>query len=118
MNSSDQDQLWREVFADEALAAVRAATLKAGMGAARARRRRRIVASAGLGSVSLVLILAAILRPERPAVRAAPVAVSPPETSSVKFISDQQLLALFPNRPVALIGPAGARKLVFLDAPH
>jgi len=33
----------------------------------------------------------------------------------VKFISADELLALFPNRPVALIGKPGSQQLVFLD---
>lgn len=42
-------------------------------------------------------------------------AVVPARDSGVKIISDAELLALFPDRPVALIGPRGRQKLVFLD---
>jgi hypothetical protein len=34
---------------------------------------------------------------------------------AVEFISDAELLALFPGRPLALIGPAGRQELVFPD---
>jgi len=34
---------------------------------------------------------------------------------AVQFINDDELLALFPNRPVALIGEPGKQRLVFLD---
>jgi hypothetical protein len=35
----------------------------------------------------------------------------------VKLINDDELLALFPDRPVALIGKPGQQQLVFLDKP-
>ena len=35
----------------------------------------------------------------------------------VKFITDEELLALFPNRSVGLIGKAGHQELVFFDQP-
>lgn len=41
--------------------------------------------------------------------------VVPARDSGVNIISDAELLALFPDRPVALIGPPGQQKLVFLD---
>jgi hypothetical protein len=37
--------------------------------------------------------------------------------ATVKRISDEELLALFPGRSLALIGPPGHQELVFLDAP-
>ena len=118
MNSSDQDRLWRDVFSDEKLEAMREATLRAGVAAARGRRRNRLILSAAAGMVAAGLALAVSWRRPQPPARLVPVAVARPAESSVKFISDQQLLALFPNRPVALIGPAGSRQLVFLDAIH
>ena len=39
----------------------------------------------------------------------------PADTVKVKFITDEELLALFPDRPVALIGRPGHQQLVFLD---
>jgi hypothetical protein len=33
----------------------------------------------------------------------------------VRFISDDELLSLFPGRPVALIGAPGQQQFVFLD---
>jgi hypothetical protein len=33
----------------------------------------------------------------------------------VKFINDEELLALFPGRPLALVGKPGEQQLVFLD---
>jgi hypothetical protein len=48
-------------------------------------------------------------------------AIEPPVESDsdtgVRLLTDEQLLAMFPGRPVALIGPAGDQRLVFLDEP-
>jgi hypothetical protein len=33
----------------------------------------------------------------------------------IKVISDEDLLALFPDRSMALLGPPGQQQLVFLD---
>jgi hypothetical protein len=38
-----------------------------------------------------------------------------PRPSTVEFISDEELLSLFPNQPLALVGPEGRQQLVFLD---
>jgi hypothetical protein len=60
----------------------------------------------------------------RPAASAPSTRVAPdnPGSGEVDRLTDDELLALFPNRPVALIGPAGRQKLVFLDqlraSPH
>jgi hypothetical protein len=47
------------------------------------------------------------------------VAISTPQAESrdVKFITDEELFALFPNRPLALVGKPGQQQLVFLDQP-
>jgi len=39
-----------------------------------------------------------------------------PPANRVKIITNEQLLALFPERPVALIGAPGTQRLMFLDA--
>lgn len=35
--------------------------------------------------------------------------------TSIKLVSEEELLALFPDRPVALVGPPEDRRFVFLD---
>ncbi len=44
-----------------------------------------------------------------------PSAIAQAETSPIHYLSDEELLSLFPGRRVALIGQADAQKLVFLD---
>jgi hypothetical protein len=35
--------------------------------------------------------------------------------TNIRLVSDEELLAMFPGRPVALVGPPEDRKFVFLD---
>ncbi len=35
--------------------------------------------------------------------------------TSIRLVSDEELLAMFPDRPVALVGPPENRQFVFLD---
>ena len=111
MKRSDQDRLLREVFANENLDRLRAASLATGLGALRQRRRRRTILAT---TASLALMLTAFLVIQR---RAARPEAAEEKISHVKFIDDAQLLALFPGRSVALIGVPGEQKLIFLDAP-
>jgi hypothetical protein len=63
--------------------------------------------------------------PPRSGVRQAPVAkgqgagvsVATLNVPPLKFITDEQLLALFPGRPLALIGKPGQQQLLFLGQP-
>ena len=44
--------------------------------------------------------------------------VYPAASQPVKIISDEELFALFPNRPLALVGKPGHQQLVFLGHPE
>ena len=111
----------------------------------RQRQRRRIVRACALVCLPLLLALGILIRlapwdksaqdgaqsqknyptgqaPESPTGRIA--SANPPVTAipapragrgAVKFITDEELFALFPNRPLALIGKPGQQQLVFLD---
>jgi hypothetical protein len=56
-----------------------------------------------------------------PAVASVPSELAPasPEEAApqVKFITTEELLALFPDRPLALVGPPGRQRLIFFDEP-
>jgi hypothetical protein len=118
MNFRDDDRIWRGVFADDELDPVRRASLEAGLSALRARRRkRRIWAVAGVVA-PMALIFATVVSRHRGGAPDA-LAIAPPSASAaptVKFIDDSELLALFPDRDVALIGPPGRQELRFLDS--
>lgn len=45
----------------------------------------------------------------------ATVPTPPADGRDAKFITDEELFALFPNRPLALVGKPGQQQLVFLD---
>ncbi len=133
MNRPEPDDLLKDVFADETLETLRQNSLGASLAALRARRRHRALRSAALASVP-VLALATVLlwretkEPATPQanistfavahlslkIYPAPLAASAPP---VPTISDEQLLSLFPNRAVALLGEPGREKLVFFDNP-
>jgi hypothetical protein len=113
MKRADQDRLLDGILGDESLAQLRHISLAGMLEAARARRRRRVVVSTvGALAVLFSLLVVATRRSEKiPSVEP----VSAPAAARVKFIDDAQLLALFPDRSVALIGPPGNQKLLFLD---
>ena len=132
MNRSHHDQLLKELLADESLEMVRHQSLERGMAAARRRRQRAGWTKGGLISVLLLAALWLLIpTPQRPAARnqvaheqvttnpatVATVVPSVKVPASVRFISDDELLALFPGRSLALLGPPGRKTLVFLDQP-
>jgi len=120
MNEPDNDPLLRDLLQDGADAAFREASLNAMLGAARrSRRRRKILRLAGCAAVFL-LSAALWHRPGITPVRTdivhqsrsvEPVSARKP----IRYIDDNELLSLFPNRPVALIGSSHGQQLIFLD---
>jgi len=124
MKRSDQDRLLRELLGDDALERVREATLAQGVATLRRRRRTRALVAGAGASLVLALSLAVVIYRgrERERVDGEPLAHARSHplaqtSSSVKILTDDQLLALFPDRPVALIGAPGDQRLVFLDRP-
>lgn len=131
-NPSDQDPLLDAVFSDEDLADLRSASLEQMLMVARqARQRQRAMRTAGLclASVAVLIGLLALYESATPLDRQGVVrhttvtpqhrapspAVIPSAAPGVKILTDDELLALFPGRPVGLIGPTGRQRLVFLD---
>jgi len=127
MTHPDDNHLLKEILADEKLSELRANSLQLGLATMRqARRRRYIARTAALLLIAGGLWLAFVL-PKRDILTAQQrtsgtlAMTSPgetPRTSSVKIISDEELLALFPDRSLALIGSPGRQQFVFLDAPE
>jgi hypothetical protein len=124
-----------ELLSDDPLDQLRAATLEQGLQVVRRRRRLRRVArtSAWIGMLAALAVAIPALFRSQPAydhatqptvpetVAIAQIELAPPAESQdemgVHYLTDEQLLALFPGRPVALIGPPGDQRLVFLDEP-
>lgn len=117
MKRQDHDRLLREILADEKVEGLREASLSQGLGQLRQRRRRRAVLSGVTASLAVAMIALVISRrmtPQRSS-EIVPEVMSPPNTPKVTVISDDQLLALFSERPVALVGAPGNQQLLFLD---
>jgi hypothetical protein len=117
MNYSEEDRLWREILTGEDLDPLRRTALQAGLAAmAKRRRTRQRWMIAGMAA-PLAAILAFSFHGRAP-VAAPPIGgarTALPVAPVVKLINDAELLALFPNRAVALIGPPGQQQLRFLD---
>ena len=117
MKSRDQDRMWRGVFAGEDLDPIRRASLEAGLSFLRKRRRKRQFWAVAGSVAPLAVILAVVAYRGRGGASGSSglASVSTPAVHSVKFIDDAELLAAFPDRAVALIGPPGHQQLRFLD---
>lgn len=132
MNHDEQDQLLKELLSGDELAAFRQASLEGGLTWVRRKRRRQravrfcALACAALLCASGILLNRVLDRAGRQIAgsgSSAHEAAPPPAgATTVKFITDAELFALFPDRAMALIGKPGQQQLVFLDAqarlPH
>lgn len=122
MKPSEKEKLLRELLPDEDLAGFREASLERGLASMRRHRRQHVwLRAGGLATLAGLLLLGLLLKEHQPARNNTnTVAVSSPAASvsspePVKFISDDELLAMFPKGSVALIGKPGRQRLVFLD---
>ena len=122
----NKQKLLEEIFDSSETGRLRQASLEAGLLAMRRKRRQRTAARCAASVCVLVLMAAGLARvfernvPMRPAVSvtapASPALARKGQANpDVEIINADQLLALFPNRPVALIGSPGRQKLIFLD---
>ena len=114
MNRRNQDQLLTELLAGEEAAEFRQASLNRALRGLRRRRRRQEWARASVILLFLAVLAAVSLWP-RGQQPVQPRKVAAAQSGGPTVITDDQLLALFPDRPVALIGKPGHQELVFLD---
>ena len=126
MKSSEHDPLLTEILTGDEPSDFRRTSLEHALKSLRRQRRWRTVRAGAAASLTLLLVCLflfhrpakapvrqIVFSPPRPSAVPAP----PTRTAEVKFITDDELLALFPDRPVALIGKPGHQQLVFLDKP-
>lgn len=126
----DHDELLNEVFSESASDDFRAALLERTLvSACRQRRLRRAGRVCGT-TVFCVALLAAVFWQTREAAterltKNGTQSPSAPQTevptvpgTSIRLVSDDELLAMFPDRPVALVGPPENQRFVFLDELH
>ena len=123
MKKRPEDDLLGDVFPKAA--DFRAASLERMLFAARRQRQRRKVVHVG-GILTMGLCLTVLLLKTRNNVETTPPQVaiisSPSQNhfptvpgTGIRVLSDEELLAIFKDRPVALIGPPEARQFVVLD---
>jgi len=125
MKPLEPSSLLKEILAGDELAVFRRASLEQGLTALRRRQRQR--RGVRIGTVLFVpLLLVLVFRSRRPletsrlqiaslqpSTTALP--TPPADGRATKLITDEELFALFPNRPMALVGKSGQQQLVFLD---
>ncbi|MGD0015059.1 MAG: hypothetical protein ABSD56_11655 [Bryobacteraceae bacterium] len=122
MNRPSNDRLLRELLAADEAPDLRRLSLERGLAGLRRRRQQRhfrhVILCVGLpvALVAGVLLQHLFTSAQPPRLAMAPATVSaPPEQTAappVKIITEAELLALFPNRPVALIGKPGEQRLL------
>ena len=121
MKRDEQDQLLKELLTGEELTEIRRTSLERSLLTLRRRRQYRHVARlAVFAPLPLLLALGILLmRPPKPSVRqiasSGSLSAEVSQPAGVKYITDEELFALFPDRPLALIGKPGQQELVFLD---
>ena len=128
MKRSDQDQLLQELLTDEAWSKFRGDSLEQTVRALRQRQRTRRFARFGLLALAPVLVSLGLwinfrtpnVIVTRQGIAAPPhvVEIMPARPAEpVEQITKEELLALFPGRALALIGPPGEQQLIFFDSP-
>ena len=119
MTERDQDQLWNAIFADDEVARLRQASLARGLRELRGRRRRTIAARIAMMALPILLLTGLAFYPRNQhrelANTSATILATSKTKPQVEHITTEQLFALFPNRPIALVGKPGHKQLVFLD---
>ncbi len=117
---NDKSPLLGEIMTGEELDQFRRESLERGLDSIRRIRRRRravracMLALPLLAALGIFAVREARLNADRLAAsQPAPVAS---DSQGVKIIDEQELFALFPNRPIALIGKPGHEQIYFLDA--
>jgi hypothetical protein len=127
MKRPSNDRLLRALLAVDGASDLRRASLERGLAGLRRRRQqrhfRRVILCVGLPvalAVGLLLQHAFTSAPPPRLAMAPTIPAVPAErvaAPSVKIITEAELLALFPDRPVALIGKPGAQRLLVFDQP-
>ncbi|HEX4263675.1 MAG TPA: hypothetical protein VH597_04995 [Verrucomicrobiae bacterium] len=122
MKPQEHQRLLKAILAEEDAGNFQQTSLEHGLTFLRQQRRRRYLARSDALVAVLCLVILELVKWNHSARRDGfgpqlsstrhPVPALP---NQVKFISDDELLALFPGRPVALIGKPGRQQLVFLD---
>src|SRR5262249_25639722 len=123
MNRHEQKQLLTEILVGDELCDFRKASLERGLKALRRRRFRRQALQACWSACLLLWVVCGFWYSKAPAPvqkraksgEPRSLGVAAADEGRIKVLSDEELFALFPNRPMALVGKPGHQELVFLD---
>jgi hypothetical protein len=119
MTDQDKNQLLEEILGDDQLEQLRQGSLARGLKEMRRRRQRALAARVSMMALPALLLAVAVFYPWVQPAHRAPVpramALASAASSKVEYINIEQLFALFPNRPMALVGKPGHRQVIFLD---
>jgi hypothetical protein len=126
MKRTDQEHLLNEILTGDENSDFRRASLEHALRKNRQHRRNQTRLRVGATIVVTVLLAWKFVVPAHESTNKtqsvqlvkSTLITSPASESKVKIINDDELLALFPNRPVALIGKPGHQQLIFLDEPN
>jgi hypothetical protein len=123
MSRKEYEHLLSDVLGDATVEQFRQNSLSRSLH--RLRRRKRIKAAAQVCGVAMLLLVPAWLMfrdneatpsvaTSVPVIHSAAVSVQEPTSPRIEEITDKELLSLFPERTVALIGPPGMQQLLVL----
>lgn len=123
MKANERDQLLRELLPGNELSAFRQESLALGLAALQRKRQRRRVFRASTAAALVLVVASGLLwqltrppaAPRRPVSEDFARVSLPSNAPAATLISDDELLTLFPNRSLALIGKPGHQRLLFLD---
>jgi len=122
----DHDDLLQEIFSESASDDFRADALERTLvSARRQRRRRRTGRVCGAIAICAALLATVFWRTQEAPTdqltangAQSPTAQAEVPTvpgTNIRLVSDDELLGMFPDRPVALVGPPEKQRFVFLD---
>jgi len=119
MTDEDKNHLLESILGSEDLDHLRQETLSRGLQEMRRRRHRLLAGRAFVMAVPVLLLATMVFHPRLQAPIQAPASAPPAQAakaeSKVEYITADQLFALFPNRPMALVGKPGQQQLIVLD---
>ena len=119
MTEHDKNRLLENILGDDALNQLRQQSLSLGLKEMRRRRQRAAIARVSMMALPVMLLALAVfyprVQPTHQAVKPMAMAHNTEAASKVEYITKEQFFALFPNRPMALVGKPGHQQVIFLD---
>lgn len=119
MTDHDKNKLLGEILSDDELNQLRQGSLLRGLKEMRRRRQRAAITRFSMLALPMLLLAVAVfyprVQPTHPALMPMAMGHTAEAASKVEIINKEQLFALFPNRPMALVGKPGHQQVIFLD---